>query len=91
MERVKTQLSRLWSPHCVRLFSAPLTEIVSRLPEVPSVPEAAASLQHAPQASSGPRNMLKKALEKTKAATSSTAALTSATSASSHHTRVAIQ
>ena len=91
MERVRTQLSRLWSPHCVRLFSAPLTEIVSRLPEVTSVPDAASALQHAPPApSSGPKNMLKKALEKTKAAaaaTSSSVAIASSAS-SSHHTKL---
>ena len=89
MERVRTQLSRLWSPHCVRLFSAPLTEIVSRLPEVPSIPDAAASL-HAPPTSTGPKNMLKKALERTKAAaaaTSSTVVITTSAS-SSHHTKL---
>ena len=89
MERVRTQLSRLWSPHCVRLFSAPLTEIVSRLPEVPSVPDAAALL-HAPPTSSGAKHLLKKALEKTKAAaaaTSSTVVIASSAS-SSHHTKL---
>lgn len=90
MERVRTQLSRLWSPHCVRLFSAPLTEIVSRLPEFKSIPEAAALLHLAPPTSSGPKNMLKKAFEKTKAAaaaTSSTVVVTSSAS-SSHHTKL---
>ncbi len=73
MERVRTQLSRLWSPHCVKLFSRPLTEIVQRLPELPTAPEPEPILEPLTSSggSSGPKQLLKKAIEKTKAASSS--------------------
>jgi hypothetical protein len=34
--KVRSQLSKLWSPVCLRVFVAPLLEIVSKLPELPA-------------------------------------------------------
>jgi hypothetical protein len=34
--QVRTQLSKLWSPVCLRVFVSPLLKIVETLPEVPA-------------------------------------------------------
>lgn len=67
MPNVRGQLSKLWSPSCLKLLIKPLLEIVSQLPEAPPPPP---SLQEQPpevETNNVAKQFFKKASEKMKA------------------------
>ena len=71
MERVRVQLSLLWSPTCLKLLTGPLLSTVEALPAIPPPPPVPAEELLPPESLSsssegGARQYLKKAFEKTK-------------------------
>ncbi len=64
MDKVKYQLSRLWSPNCLKLLTRPLTELVDKLPPVVLPPTAQPDLS--PEETSSAKQLFKKAMEKAK-------------------------
>ncbi len=68
MDRVKFQLSRLWSPGCLRLLTGPLTELVEKLPQAAAPPPVAAPQDLSPpEETNAAKQLFKKAMEKAKA------------------------
>ncbi len=71
MDRVKYQLSRLWSPSCLRLLTRPLRELVDKLPAVVPPPPIQPDLSSPEEGSSAAKQLFKKAMEKAKSSNAS--------------------
>ena len=65
MDKVKMQMSLLWSPTCLKLLMKPLLDITDQLPELTNPP----SPEPVPVDTNAAKQLFKKALQKTKTST----------------------